>query len=366
MKENYSYREIHPYFRWNGGKLRKIQLLELAEEYSYSKEKYLQEIGLFFKQWFDQNHLIEVQTSGSTGTPKKMKVKKQYMLNSAKATQEFFNLPAGTKALLCLPATYIAGKLMIVRSLVLGWEIDSVKPSAHPLKINQKKYDFTAFTPYQLNHSLEDLHLVKKVMVGGGAVSKSLLNKIRKVSTEIYETYAMTETLTHIAARRINAPNQKHIPPFELLKDIKIEQSEEGCLIIHAPKVSDQVVYTNDLVKLQTSSSFYLLGRLDNVINSGGIKLIPEKIEEKLSAIIPQRFFVYGEADAELGERLVLFIEGNFTKEEFTNLKNKIHSYSLLEKYELPKQIYNLSEFSQTTSGKIKRKETFNRFFNNK
>src|SRR5699024_5618697 len=133
-----------------------------------------------------------------------------------------------------------AGKLMIVRALTLGWNIDSVKPQANPLAVHQKNYDFTAVTPYQLENSLTNLQLVEKVMVGGGMVSKALLDKLQNSTAKIYETYAMTETLTHIAARRINNPQKVNLPPFILLKDVTISTDDRNCLVIKAPKVSDE------------------------------------------------------------------------------------------------------------------------------
>lgn len=354
-----NYKEIHSSFKWQGKKLAKKEILQLAEEFSLSKEKYLQEIADFFKAWFNEDHLIEVQTSGSTGKPKKMKVKKQYMLNSALATKDFFDLPEKTTALLCLPATYIAGKLMIVRAICLGWELDFVKPQANPLAVHQKKYDFSAFTPYQLNHSLENIDLVKKLMVGGGAVSKALWEKIQNVSTEIFETYAMTETLTHIAARKINhLEKEENLPAFQLLKDVKIDIDNRSCLIIKAPKVSDEIIYTNDIVELKNATSFYLKGRFDHIINSGGVKISPEEVESKISKLIKNRFFIAGIPDDDLGEKLILILENsddNFSKED---LKERIIKAEVLDKYEIPKEIYTISKFSETHSGKIKQSET--------
>lgn len=359
------HKKIHPSFKWEGKHLNKSELIQLSEEYLQSEEEYLLNIGEFLKAWFDDNEWIEVQTSGSTGTPKKIWVKKEHMYNSAKATEDFFDLGPNTKALLCLPATYIAGKLMIVRALVLGWELDIIKPQANPL-IRKKKYDFTAFTPYQLKHSLENLDLVKKIMVGGGAVSQSLKFEIQSKSTEIFETYAMTETLTHIAARKINHNNHNENPPFELLKDVKIDQDQNACLIISAPKVSDEIIYTNDLVEIISPSKFHLLGRLDNIINSGGIKLIPEKIEKQLSSIIEKRFFVIGEPDSDLGERLVLLIESPLTDLEIIDLDKKIKNLTSLKNYERPKRIYGLSKFMETHSGKVKRSLTYQLIKNRK
>lgn len=353
--------KIHPDFKWNGKALNKAQLLDLASSYIGSEEKHLHDIGLFLKAWFDDNSLIEVQTSGSTGAPKKMWVKKQYMVNSAKATQNFFELPAKTTALLCLPATYIAGKLMIVRALTLGLEIDSVKPQANPLAVHQKSYDFTAVTPYQLENSLANLELVRKVMVGGGMVSAAVLAKIQNVSTEIYETYAMTETLTHIAARRINNPQQIDLPPFTLLKDVEISTDDRDCLVIKAPKVSDETIVTNDIVELESNLTFRLKGRYDNVINSGGIKIFPSAVENKLSPLISPRFFVSGLPDDTLGQQVVLFIEGEILDFQLTDLKQQISTSAVLDKYEVPKQIIYVSKFVETHTGKINRLETIRR-----
>lgn len=354
---------IHPDFKWQGQPLNQAQLLALTETYCHSGQDYLKEIGHFFKDWFNEETLIEVQTSGSTGAPKKMMVKKAYMCNSAEATRDFFGLPAKTTALLCLPATYIAGKLMLVRALHLGWEMDIVPPQANPLSATEKDYDFTAITPYQLEKSLSEIHRVKKIMVGGGKVSSDLFRKIQHASTEIFETYAMTETLTHIAARRINDPKDlNQLSPFRVLRDVNIRQDENGCLVIQAPKVTDQIVYTHDLVDLESEQTFRLKGRIDNVINSGGIKLHPEEIESKLSPFISNRFFVFGEEDDLLGQKLVLAIEGNLSKEKLEEIIKKINNSSL-EKYKKPKSIYQLPKFVETHSGKVQREANIKLIF---
>lgn len=358
MNQKKPYQKIHPDFKWNGKPLTKTQLLHLATNYKSSAEKHLQDIGLFLEAWFDENPLIEVQTSGSTGAPKKMWVKKQYMVNSAKATQDFFELPAQTSALLCLPATYIAGKLMLVRALTLGWEMDSVKPQAHPLEVHKKRYDFIAFTPYQLEKSMENLHLANKIMVGGGMVSSTLLEKIQNIPSEIFETYAMTETLTHIAAKRINDPLNENLPPFTLLKDIEISTDNRDCLIIKAPKVSDEIIYTNDIVALESDTTFRLKGRYDNVINSGGIKIFPSEVEDKLSQFISTRFFVTGLPDDTLGEQLMLFIEDSFSATRLQEVEKNIADSQTLGRYEIPKRIIFVENFVETHTGKINRPDT--------
>lgn len=364
-KSSNTYAHIHPDFKWNGTTLVQKELLSLAKNYIRSEEEYLQHIGFFLRDWFDHNPLIEVQTSGSTGKPKKIQVKKEYMVNSALATGDFFDLPAKTTALLCLPATYIAGKLMIVRALVLGWEIDSVKPQGNPFKINQKTYDFTAITPFQMNQSLTDLSLTKKILVGGGVVSEQLHKKAQDIPTKIYESYAMTETLTHIAARPVNHfKNSAKKPPFKLLKNVSIKQDNRGCLVISAPKVSDEIIVTNDLVNIINTKEFYLKGRYDNIINSGGIKISPEEVEMELGKFITQRFFVAGIPDENLGEKLVLFIEGEITENNLKTLKKDIEQTNL-NKYKKPRQVFMVEAFEETHSGKVKRSATIEKALKN-
>lgn len=364
MTTDNKYLKIHPNFKWEGKKYTKTELLKLAEEYVQTGEEHLQHIGIFLKDWLSTEDLIEIQTSGSTGKPKRYKVKKKHMMNSALATGNYFDLPTKTKALLCMPVTYIAGKLMLVRALILGWEMDFVKPQANPLDVRNKKYDFIALTPYQLNYSFNDLHFVNKIMVGGGAVSTSLLEKIQLVEAKIYETYAMTETLTHIAARQINHLEAlDKLPPFQTLENVKINKDERGCLVIKAPKVTDKTIVTNDLVEIESENTFRLLGRYDNIVNSGGIKIIPEEVEQKLSRLISSRFFVSSIPDEVLGEKLILFIEGSFSEEETLQLKNKVEASHEIGTYQKPKEIYFISSFVETHSGKIKRQATQEKYF---
>lgn len=354
-----TYPTPHPAFKWNGKSRNKHQLLALAEEYSQTGEDYKIQIGRFFKDWFDGSDFIEVQTSGSTGKPKPMRVKKQYMVNSARATRDFFGLPAGTTALLCLPATYIAGKLMIVRAMVLGWALDSVRPQSNPLNVNCKAYDFCAVTPYQLEKSLEDLELVGKFLVGGGALPLPLRKKVQNIPSQVYESYAMTETLTHIAARPVNIKqNAGEVPPFKTLKAVKIWQDDRDCLVINAPQVSDDIIYTNDIVDLLNESEFYLKGRYDHIINSGGVKIQPEVVEQKLSPLIKHRFFVSSIPDNALGEKIVLCVERTPSEPNRKTLAAHIENLSKLDRYEIPKVIFLTEHFIETHSGKIKRQAT--------
>ncbi|MBU0941284.1 MAG: AMP-binding protein [Bacteroidetes bacterium] len=342
--ENVTYQNVHNRFKLNGNHLNKQDLCSLSYALIKEGDVFEKSIGDFLLDWFDQNTYIDLQTSGTTGLPKLIRMNKQNMVNSALATGDFFDLSPGDKALYCLPTRYIAGKMMLIRSFILGLEIDFVAPSAHPLAKNTKVYDFIAMVPLQAQNSLQGLRYVKKMIVGGAKMSKTLEKSLLKVPTAVYETYGMTETITHIAAKKIGEK------AFSILPNIVISQNENNCLVIDAPKITDEHIVTNDLVELINDHQFVFLGRIDNVVNSGGIKLIPEQIEEQLSAHIPARFFVGGIPDADFGEKLVLVIEG-----EKTALSE--HIYDGLDKYQKPKEVYYISKFVETDNGKIKRRE---------
>jgi O-succinylbenzoic acid--CoA ligase len=326
------------------------ELIDFSKEISV-------EVSDFLTDWFDAKSFVEVKTSGSTGNPKIIQLQKKQMINSAKATGDYFNLPENTTALLCMSPNYIAGKMMLVRALTYGWHLDILEPTSNPLKNSDKNYDFSAMVPMQLHNSLPGIHKIKKLIVGGGTVSNELLSKIQEVKTEIFATYGMTETITHIAVKRINQSRHDELVSashYKTLPNIIIAVDHRGCLLIDAPSISEEKVITNDLVELISPTEFKWLGRIDNVINSGGIKLITEQIEEKLAEIIENRFFVAGKKDEILGEKLILICEG--IKNE--NLLNKIKCLGTLSAYEIPKEIYFLEKFMETETNKIDRAKT--------
>lgn len=344
MTNRITYHNVHNLFKLNGFHLNRNDLCRVAYSFIKEGEEFEKSVGDFILDWFDNKSYIEMNTSGTTGTPKLIRVDKQAMVNSAIATGDFFDLKPGDKALHCLPTKYIAGKMMFVRSFILGLDVDFVAPSSHPLLQNDTKYDFVAMVPLQAQNSLSALKNVKKMIVGGAKMNNTLEKGLSKLKTKVYETYGMTETITHIAAKKIGEN------AFSVLPNIKISQDDRNCLVIDAFKISNDSIVTNDLVELVGENQFVFLGRIDNVINSGGIKLIPEKIEDKLSDKINSRFFVTGKQDAVLGEKLVIVIEG-----EQQILDDSI--FDGLDKYEKPKEVFYVSKFSETESGKIKRKE---------
>lgn len=339
MNTNY----IHIDFRLNGKFYNQKQLIELANQYQNSDESYKQDFGTLIIQWFDTNDFITLTTSGTTGIPKQIELKKQAVINSAKATGIHFNLHPSNSALLCLPTKYIAGKLMFVRALVLGLHLDVINPSSNPFNNVNQPYDFVAMVPLQVLNSVDKLYLIKKLIVGGAKLDINVKELIYESTCEVYETYGMTETITHIAAKRISEDF------FTVLPHAQISVDTRGCLVIDAPSVNPEKLVTNDLVEFKSPNQFKWLGRVDNVINSGGIKLFPEQIEEKLMPFISNRFFVIGKEDTLLGSKLVLVIES-----EPYVIDSQI--FNALFPFEKPKEIQFVAKFKETATGKVLRK----------
>jgi O-succinylbenzoic acid--CoA ligase len=358
-----SFDKIHNKFKLNGEHYDQSTLKEVACDFIKEGLPFQKVIGDFLLDWLNDKDAISVSTSGSTGTPKLLALKKQSMVHSALATGDYFGLAPGNTALHCLPTGFIAGKMMLVRALILGLELDLVEPSAQPLLYIDKPYDFCAMVPLQLQNSINQLRDIKTLIVGGAAVSNKLQNKIQETSCDIYATYGMTETITHIAVKKLNnfsslggsTTKQPDDETFETLPNISISKDDRECLVINAPQLTDVPVVTNDIIELCSKNSFKLLGRIDNVINSGGIKLFPEHIEKKLSEIINVSFFLAAKKDDSLGECLILVIEGSYDIEHITETIKKLPN---LNAYEIPKQIFCIPQFAKTNSGKLLRKQT--------
>lgn len=342
--------KLHPNFCINGKNLDYHNLLETAYSYLKEGEAFEKEVGKFLLAWLDKSETLTVYSSGSTGTPKAIALKKEHMVNSANATGAYFQLQPKNSALLCLPANYIAGKMMLVRAMVLGLDIYPVEPSAEPLTNLNKNFDFAAMVPMQVMNSISKLDQIHTLLIGGAPMTTNLKNKLEGCSTAVYETYGMTETITHIAVKSINEPY------FTALPNVRFSQNERGCLVIDAPGVSTAPIHTNDMVKLISKIQFKWLGRLDNVVNSGGIKLHPELIEEKIGSYLQVPFFVFGSEDEKLGEKLILVAE---TKSSVMEIKNALQSIEELGPYEMPRKILTIPKFVRTKNGKIKRNKTF-------
>jgi O-succinylbenzoic acid--CoA ligase len=349
--------KIHPRFKLNGFSVSFKDLDEVSYSLIKEGEPHEQIIGEFLSSWIDQHTQLEVKTSGSTGNPKTITLDKQHMVNSALATGVVFDLKPGDSALLCLSAAYIAGKMMLVRAMVLGLELDLTLPASNPLLGSNKTYDFCAMVPLQLEATLEQIGQIKKLIVGGAPISKRLKEKVQHKRTQVFETYGMTETITHIAIRKVEHTvcSSSVENSFTLLPGIKIDKDERDCLIINAPNINPETIVTNDIVKIISVNQFEWLGRYDHIINSGGLKILPERIEGKLESIIDNRFFIAGVPDEKLGQKMVLVVEGGIKTEE---LLKKIRSTMSLKKYEFPKDILSVANFVETKNGKVSRKYT--------
>lgn len=351
------FNKIHNEFKLNGKHFKTYDELKVVAYNLIEQGQFFEtSIGEFLIDWLNSDDFLYVNTSGSTGKPKRIKLFKQAMVNSAIATGVFFDLKPRNKIMNCLPIHYIAGKMMLVRALVLGLEIDCVEPTTSPVFDDYMSYDFSAMVPLQLEHSIDKIENIKTVIIGGSKVSKQLQNKIKDSKTSFFETYGMTETATHIALRPLQSKSQNGDDVFTTLPNVSVSQDIRGCLVINAPKIIDTSIITNDIVELKSNTSFKWLGRFDNVINSGGVKLFPEQIEAKLQVIIKERFILASEPDELLAEKLILIIENpNYP---ISDLKQQLKSLQSLTKYEVPKDIYRINSFIETSTGKVHRGKT--------
>ena len=311
----------------------------------------------FLEEWNNPSPYVHVKTSGSTGAPKPMLVEKQRMLNSARITCDFLGLRPGDTALLCMSLDYIAGKMMVVRSLERGLKLTTVEPSGHPLSTSNLPPStfhlphFTAMVPLQVYNTLqvpeerERLKQIKHLIIGGGAIDDSLAAELKDFPNHIWSTYGMTETLSHIALRRLNGPEASEwYTPFP---SVHLSLSDEGCLIIDAPEVCSEPLITNDIAELSTRQ-FRILGRKDNVICSGGLKIQAEELERQLRPHMSAPFVISKRADEKFGEVVVLITEGSPSDA-------RIICERILPKYHQPKAYLHLDQIPLTETGKIAR-----------
>ncbi|MEM8895504.1 MAG: AMP-binding protein [Bacteroidota bacterium] len=310
----------------------------------------------------DQQNFV-FQTSGSTGVPKTISVPRWKMELSANRTIKALQLDENQTALLCMNPSFIGGAMMIVRALTAKMNLLIVAPAKNPLQFVNEHFDFTAMVPMQLveilnarnRRTLELLNKSQNILLGGAAVSASLENQVSRLKPTIWSTYGMTETISHIALRRLNGDQTSS--DFHALDDIKISLGLSGNLRVKDKITDDKWLETNDIVELTSKSSFKWLGRLDNVINTGGIKVFAESVERAItptveSLNISNRYFVSGLKDPTYGEMVTLFLESESEVDE-EKLLNDILANSGLSKYETPKRIVILKDFPETASGKI-------------
>ncbi len=313
----------------------------------------------FLNEWLDDKNFICVKTSGSTGKPKQIQLLKKQMIHSAKMTGNYFKLKRSNTALLCLPCDYIAGKMMVMRAMVLGLNLKLCPPTGNPMAAIHEKIHFAAMIPLQVANTFEQspqkFKWIEQLIIGGGKVDYILREQLQKVDTQCFATYGMTETITHIAIKKLSGPGQSNY--FQALPDVFLSKDDRGCLTIFAPKLADKLVITNDLIDLKNEKQFEWLGRYDNVINTGGIKVFPEKIEAKLEKLIPNRFFISSLPDKKLENKVILIIEDKaWAKEKTDALLADLQQ--IICKFELPRAVFFIKKFIETPTKKIQRKRT--------
>lgn len=321
-------------------------------------QSFRQELFSFLSEWFDPKSTLLVHTSGSTGKPKELWVKKENMMESACLTCSFLELQKEDTALLCMPLKYIAGKMVVVRALVAGLNLLPVTPSGHPLKGMTKAPVFAAMIPMQVYNSLQVpeeraiLQQIKHLIIGGGAIDSKPAEELKTFPNAVWSTYGMTETLSHIALRRLNgAEASEWYTPFE---SVSIRLSQKDTLIINAPKVCDKVLHTNDIAELNNKGQFRILGRKDNTINSGGVKIQIEQVEEALKDHFHVPFMITSAPDVKFGEIVVLLIENNPQSGESYERIQKICK-DVLPAYWCPKRIIPIESLPLTETGKPNR-----------
>ncbi|NQU50952.1 MAG: AMP-binding protein [Bacteroidetes bacterium] len=309
------------------------------------------DIYRFILDFLDDSEYILQKTSGTTGSPKIIKLSKRALFESAKRTTAFFQLKESELAVLCLPINYIAGKMMVVRALYAGLNLITIEPSGTPDFSNLRKIDFCAMVPMQASNLIEQnlWPPLKTLILGGAETNSELIKQLQRVNTAVFETYGMAETCSHIALKRLTGQNSDDY--FSVLPGINISVDERGCLIISTPFISEEI-RTNDCVKLLAKNKFKWLGRFDNVINSGGIKIQPEELEKQIQEILQIPCAVIGIADPLLGQKIVLIIES----------ENEIDSSDILKqlalhinKKFLPKSITYIKKLPRNPSFKIDR-----------
>lgn len=330
----------------------------------------------FLEEWNSDSPYVEVKTSGSTGEPKRMLVEKRRMLASAKITCDFLGLKEGDTALLCMSLDYIAGKMMVVRAIERGLRLIVVEPSGHPLGKTNVVPVFAAMVPMQVYNSLqvpgerERLMMIKHLIIGGGAIDEALAEELKMFPNHVWSTYGMTETLSHIALRRLNGPEASEwYTPFP---SVSVSLNEEGCLVIDAPEVCQERLVTNDIAELATQRGqslmcsansahegqspcvanvpFKILGRKDNVICSGGIKIQAEEVERMLKGHLRIPYLISKRPDKKFGEVVVMLTEGDVEEA-------KRVCEAVLPKFQRPKAYIHVSEIPMTETKKPARRQ---------
>ena len=330
----------------------------------------------FISEWNDDAQTIHVQTSGSTGAPKKMNVRKDRMIESAKMTCDFLGLQPGDTALLCMNLDYIGAKMMVVRSLIRQLHLIQVAPSGHPLATVDAPITFAAMVPLQVYNSLqvpeerEKLRQIKHLIIGGGAIDDVLAAQLHDFPHAVWSTYGMTETLSHIALRRLNGLQSSSW--YTPLQGIKVSTNADECLVIDAPMLCDSPIVTNDMAEIRATSTsegqnalaFRIIGRRDNVINSGGVKIQMEELERLMRPFLTMPYMVTKRKSEKFGEIVVLMVEkeddgegATFEEKSELPIVRAFHKllHRALPRYWEPRLYLSVDRIPMTETGKPNR-----------
>ncbi len=299
-------------------------------------------------------------TSGTTGPPKSYIIPRRDLVSSARLTGETFGLLPGDRALLCLPCDFIAGKLMLVRAFALGLDLHIIDPRGSVLdnlKVSDR-FRFTAMVPLQLHRAIqEDKDRVERqfetILLGGGPVSEALTEDIQKLNVKVYQSYGSTETVTHVALRRLNGDHADD--RFKAIGKVHFGRDPRGCLVVYSPHLSVTQHVTNDLVELVDDGHFRWLGRYDNVILSGGKKIYPEQLEARTAGVLPYPHYFTASPDDVLGQCVMLVLESELPQNEvLPEVLEKV--MAVLHPHEWPRRVQALKKIERTNSGKVVRR----------
>jgi O-succinylbenzoic acid--CoA ligase len=332
------------------------ELIEYASEQSGSSANppWRKDVFSFLARFLDPEQAAIIQhTSGTTGKAKSFALSRDAMISSARRTLDFFGLKKGDRALLCLPVHYIAGKMMVVRALLGGMDLIIREPSSRPLRDVQDNIAFAAMVPMQMEETIrhgDPIDRISTLLLGGGELHPATRDKLASmIMPEVYETFGMTETYTHFALKRINGHRPDNA--FNLMQGVQIFSDERGCLVVDIPGVTTGRVATNDLVEINPQGDgFIWKGRFDNLINTGGIKILPEPLEEKIQECLGHECLVLPEADRKLGSRLVLMVEFRGKQPPLDSWMSLLRER--LSAYEVPKRIVTVESLPRNPSMK--------------
>lgn len=316
-----------------------------------TQAEFEQSVAAFRQEWQSEAPEVEVSTSGSTGVPKRMRAEKARMRASAQATCQFLGLQRGDTALLCMSVQYIAGKMMIVRAEECGLLLTLTPPSGHPFRgLEERTFHFVAMTPMQVYDTLqvpaesEALRRVRHLLIGGGAIDARLSAALSTFPHAVWSSYGMTETLSHIALRRLNGPQATEW--YTPLPGVSLQLGQDDALVIQAPRVCSEVLHTHDIAEMDSQGRFRILGRTDNVINSGGIKLQIEEVEDCLRPHLSAPYQITSVPDSKFGQAVVLLTTATDVAAVAAECRR------VLPPYWVPKHVVSVAALPTTGTGK--------------